>query len=349
VELRLTAPEGVAALREELAALPLVGEAVDARTVPEAEALVGKARDALALTEARVEGLRVREQDARDCHLRAGIAEEGARKKLAEAAVHVEGLGGQARADLLESVEALAASLRSLKEQRDALAKDAPDVSALVAALTRATSVRDSADRQIAGLRELRSGLDAHVAIHAGNGVEEELADTETRLAAAALDVAAWEREVAVLRKLVSALEAAQTAARDRYFDPVMAELRPMLRLLWPDAELRFDADSLLPTQLIREGQAEDIGTLSGGTREQIALLVRLAFARLLAGAGRHAPVILDDALVYTDDDRIERMFDALHQQAKDLQIIVLSCRNRVFRDLGGQKLGFRPVTATLP
>ena len=35
-------------------------------------------------------------------------------------------------------------------------------------------------------------------------------------------------------------------------------------------------------------------------------------------------PVILDDALVFTDDDRIERMFDALHRQADDLQIIVL-------------------------
>ena len=34
-------------------------------------------------------------------------------------------------------------------------------------------------------------------------------------------------------------------------------------------------------------------------------------------------------------------MFDALHQQAGDIQIIVLSCRNRAFRDLGGQKLTF--------
>lgn len=49
--------------------------------------------------------------------------------------------------------------------------------------------------------------------------------------------------------------------------------------------------------------------------------------------------MILDDALVFTDDDRIERMFDALNLQASDLQIIVLSCRQRAFRDLGGQTL----------
>jgi uncharacterized protein YhaN len=226
-----------------------------------------------------------------------------------------------------------------------ALLRAAPNLGALAATQARARSVHASAETEIAALREERTRLDTHIDIHAGNGVEEDLADTELQLADATAQVAALEREVAVLRRLIAALDTAKATARDRYFDPVIAELRPMLRLLWPDADLKFDADSLLPTQLIRDGHPEDIGSLSGGTREQIALLVRLAFARLLAKSGRHAPVILDDALVYTDDDRIERMFDALHQQAADLQIIVLSCRNRVFRDLGGRKLGFEPVT----
>ena len=68
-------------------------------------------------------------------------------------------------------------------------------------------------------------------------------------------------------------------------------------------------------------------------------MLVRLAFARMHARAGRTAPLVLDDALVFTDDDRIEAMFDALHRQASDLQIIVLTCRQRAFRDLGGNRL----------
>ncbi|NIY98759.1 hypothetical protein HC022_21785 [Salipiger sp. HF18] len=49
--------------------------------------------------------------------------------------------------------------------------------------------------------------------------------------------------------------------------------------------------------------------------------------------------MILDDALVFTDDDRIERMFDALTRQAGDLQILVLTCRQRAFRELGGTAL----------
>lgn len=91
--------------------------------------------------------------------------------------------------------------------------------------------------------------------------------------------------------------------------------------------------------------QSERFKQTAGGTQEQIALLVRLAFARMLAKTGAIAPVILDDAIVYTDDDRIERMFDALTRQGHDLQIVVFSCRQKAFRDLGGRSLDILPAT----
>ena len=133
--------------------------------------------------------------------------------------------------------------------------------------------------------------------------------------------------------------------ARDRYIKPVMMELEPLLLFLWPEAELRFDPETLLPEALVRAGTEEDFDILSMGTQEQIALLVRLSFARMLARAGAPAPVILDDAIVYTDDDRIERMFDALTRQAHDFQIVVFSCRQKAFRDLGGHRLEILSAT----
>ena len=51
-----------------------------------------------------------------------------------------------------------------------------------------------------------------------------------------------------------------------------------------------------------------------------------------------HVPLILDDALVHTDDERISTMFNMLSQAAKDQQIIVLSCRTKAFSDLGGTR-----------
>lgn len=125
-----------------------------------------------------------------------------------------------------------------------------------------------------------------------------------------------------------------------------MAELTPLLRRLWPEAQVQVDADSVLPSQLARGAAEEQLTQLSGGTQEQLALMVRLAFARLLAKSGKGIPVILDDALVYTDDARIEALFDALTLQANDLQILVFSCRQKSFRDLGGTSLAIRPVQA---
>jgi uncharacterized protein YhaN len=55
-------------------------------------------------------------------------------------------------------------------------------------------------------------------------------------------------------------------------------------------------------------------------------MLVRLAIGTLLAERGGNVPIILDDALVYCDDDRINLMFDALSRAGKYQQIIVLTC-----------------------
>ena len=227
------------------------------------------------------------------------------------------------------------------------MAAAAPDLELAAVTLERARSIVHRADEGRQRLRlELRE-LDTSIGIQAGEAVDEELADIDVRLEAALTALAGLEFEVAVLKKLRTALEAARASARDRYVEPVMKELVPLLRLFWPEAELRFDPEALLPTALVRAGTEEDFDILSGGTQEQIALLVRLAFARMLAKAGAPAPVILDDAIVYTDDDRIERMFDALTRQAHDLQIVVFSCRQKAFRDLGGRGLDIVPATRT--
>ena len=84
------------------------------------------------------------------------------------------------------------------------------------------------------------------------------------------------------------------------------------------------------------------------GLRSRLPCSFDLPLPGCLPAAGSPAPVILDDGIVYTDDYRIERMFDALTRQAQDLQIIVFSCRQKAFRDLGGQALAIAPVAQEL-
>jgi uncharacterized protein YhaN len=111
------------------------------------------------------------------------------------------------------------------------------------------------------------------------------------------------------------------------------------LRALFPGSSIQVD-DEFRLTGVIRDGEdAEAFLRLSGGTREQIAVLTRLAFAEILIDQGKPATVILDDALVFSDDDRMDRMFDVLGAAAKKTQMIVLTCRRRVFDALGGKRL----------
>lgn len=218
----------------------------------------------------------------------------------------------------------------------------APDLATTGAALARAETADAQNRRDRAQFQEQLATLNGSIGALADQGIEEALGDVTGRLTVAEARAARYEAEVQALDHLRHALEAARRFARDAYFQPVLKELEPLLAILHPGAHLHIDDQSLLPTALTRDGQEEALDILSGGTREQVAILTRLAFARLFAQAGRPVPVILDDALVHSDDDRIEAMFTALHRVAKDQQILVLTCRQRAFASLGGERARVR-------
>lgn len=223
--------------------------------------------------------------------------------------------------------------------QTEGLRGAAPNLESAEAALRRAKSVRDAATQEASRLRVTLADLNGQIRPRSDDAVEEAWRETSEALATAGDRVRRFETEVAVLDRLRDALLASRSAARDLYLKPVITELRPLLGLLFDDISIVFDENTLLPQTIRRHGQDEDVDRLSGGMREQLSVLTRLAFARLLARDGRPAPVVLDDALVYSDDDRIERMFDALHRQSRDHQIIIFSCRQRAFAKLGGNIL----------
>lgn len=340
------APGGIERLREALAKIPKLDEVADAPDPDEADAALEKAREVHDTASAARETASERLAEARDAATRADATLNSLRDRLKRADAALAKFGSVSQDALAQEAEKASEAYEAANAVHAKMASGAPDLSITKAALTRAESVEQQAREESARLKPLLARLDERISRSSGDAVEERLAETEQELDVARTNLARLEHEVAVLIRLEKALEAARNEARDRYFKPIARELKPLLQLLWPEAELTWGEESLLPNALIRNGQEEPIDILSGGTQEQVALLVRLAFARMLAASGRIAPVILDDALVFTDDDRIERMFDALHRQAGDLQIIVLTCRQRVFRDLGGTALRLSPVTA---
>ena len=345
--LRGIAPKGIDALREQIAALPdPIEKRNDLPTADEAQERDDAARIALdkaaeSLDACRIETGRIQTQVARA--VAAVEASEGRRTRAEAQLAGVDDREAKL-VGLRANVRDLTLEHEKAARRREEIAAKVPNLGAIQATLERARSIVSRADADRQRIRVELGKLDTKIDMRAGEAVEEELSDVVVRLDDAERALDELQFEITVLQKLDEALEGARATARDRYVEPVLVELEPLVRLLWPEAELHFDAEALLPAALHRAGTQEEFEVLSGGTQEQIALIVRLAFARMLARSGTPAPVILDDAIVFTDDDRIERMFDALTRQAQDLQIIVLSCRQRAFRDLGGRGLDIVPA-----
>ncbi|KUJ77884.1 hypothetical protein AVO45_07870 [Ruegeria marisrubri] len=341
-DLRALAPHGLDALRTEHDALPEPVETEgDVPDVAQAEAAEMAAQDTLAEASEALEAARSAADATKDSLTRAEVDMANAENRAMRAQ---EALGAhqdpaKALADLRVLQQEAASALEQARQAQQARLANAPDLAAAEAAMTRAESVIKSATDTIARLREEYAGLNSRISVVSSNAVEEELALTEDQLKQAEDRLARIRFDIAVHQRLERALQAARDTARENYVAAVHRELLPLLRMIWPDAEPVIDADTGLITRITRRGEEEEFDVLSGGTQEQISLLVRLAFARILARDGRPAPVILDDAIVYTDDDRIEQMFDALTRQSQDLQVIVFSCRQRAFRALGGTAL----------
>ena len=245
----------------------------------------------------------------------------------------------------LESDQALAERrrqsarrLEEAKEQQrkaqDALAAQAPDT--LEREIERARRVLDDLQEERAGLERERDQLEAALDALGQRGLAEALYELEREWAQCQRALEEHHRQARALALLLGTLEESLQQARERVARPVVERLQGYLKRLLPDAEPVVD-ESLNLVGLRRGGHLESFESLSIGTREQLAVLVRLAYADLLADAQVPVLVILDDALVNADDDRRERMKSLLYQAAERYQILMLTCHGKEYRDAGGK------------
>ncbi|AVX06051.1 hypothetical protein MXMO3_03548 (plasmid) [Maritalea myrionectae] len=227
----------------------------------------------------------------------------------------------------------------SLKAQREG--ETLPQQEARISRLE--TALQDRRDKRT-DLKEKIAGFRSHIEALEGAGLDEAIQQQEREVELAEEQLRRYEREVAVLSLLLTTLRSTETEAKERYLSPVLKRVRPYLQLLFPSADIAID-ENLHIVGVVREnGYEESFEHLSMGTQEQIAVLVRLAFAEMLVEQGHPATVVLDDALVFSDDRRMDRMFDILNMVGQQVQIIVLTCREQLFEGVGGKHLSLKAV-----
>ena len=94
---------------------------------------------------------------------------------------------------------------------------------------------------------------------------------------------------------------------RQRYVEPYRAELQRLGRPVFgPTFEVDIDSDLCIRSRTL-DGVTVPYESLSGGAKEQLGILARLAGAALVAKEDG-VPVVVDDALGFTDPDRLAKM-----------------------------------------
>ena len=343
-------------------------EALAARNETESE--IQKLRRALDLEDAEPEAIEdawqavandIETQNTARAELEAALADERQRSAEARAAC-------TASADRRAQLVARLAEVGTIDSDEetdetassDEIAEARAALEAAEAALEAVPSIQNgsvSLDAEIDGLRsridERRRALEdagkkvlsleSAIAVRSGLGLDEKIDQLDRQRHLLAQERDAFALEHRALSLLQSTLSAAADEAKATFNAPLSARLAPYIQELFPDANPVVTPDFSIRA-IDRDGVEEPFLQLSDGTREQIAILARLAYADMLRDQGLPALIVLDDALAFSDDERYRRMFKILRKAAERMQVIILTCREDRFTDLEATRLAIEPA-----
>ncbi len=227
----------------------------------------------------------------------------------------------QANADT--DLHAAQTAERRVAELSEQLAPAAPDAVAaeLAEANEAAVALRTHHDQIARTLHEIRVEL----TVFGTEGRQGKLDAAETRCEHARSEHARVDRRARAVQLLRSVMVRHRDTTRLRYVEPFRAELQRLGRPVFgPTFEVDVDSDLCIRNRTL-DGCTVPYQSLSGGAKEQLGILARLAGATLVAKEDV-VPILIDDALGFTDPDRLTKMaavFDTLGARG---QVIVLTC-----------------------
>lgn len=255
---------------------------------------------------------------------------------------------GEQLQSLIEQLEAkrtledLAAELATAQEQtRNAsvemsAAEDAYNTfggDRAVEDLKRLERASESLAQRLIEARTLVDTLQGSLQTLMTEGSYEKMVDAEAEAEDANVQLQRLLKNAAAAKRLYGLLTAERRKVVEQMTAPVIARIRPYLADIFPGSRL-VTGENLEFEGLQTQNMQEDFASLSGGAQEQLALMTRIGIAEVLAGDSR-LPLILDDGLVNSDPERLRMIHRALDRAGKTLQIILLSCHEVLYDELG--------------
>ena len=213
------------------------------------------------------------------------------------------------------------------------LARCAPDTvtAALNDAVRRADSLGCRHDEASGALREVTVQLK----VYGTEGRKGQLDAAQTEREHAEAEYLRMHRRARAAQLLRSVMTRHRDATRLRYVDPFRNQVELLGRIVFGDSfEVEIDSALRICSRTLA-GRTVPYESLSGGAKEQMGIVARLASAALVA-KDDSVPVVIDDALGFTDPDRLIKMGTVFNAVGGDGQVIVLTCSPQRYASVAG-------------
>ncbi len=256
--------------------------------------------------------------------------EQGGLQKLLEKMNSMEEIR-KTQADAQATWEKALATISGLEGKYEELGGDQAESDA-----KRLNKALAGVTEDLGDMRQRRASLDAKVRLLSDKDVHEKEQEAFARLEETEKKERDVNRKAAAAKKLADTLLECRAASQKRLLVPATEAIRRHLQVLFPGIDVALDND-LNIQGLQTANRTEELVDLSGGTREQIGMIVRLGLAELLTTEDG-LPMVFDDALTNTDFRRIEQMHRILFKAAETLQILIFSCHPEAFEGIGAGK-----------
>ena len=247
-----------------------------------------------------------------------------------------------------ESDDALQAGITEAQEQEDKDRKSLEDATALLSEadpettetlLENATSATQRAAGALQGNRDKRHELRGSLDLRGEQGLQSEYDVAATVLEHLQQDHDSTEARAKAARLLFRTFKKHQDKAHQRYIEPFRDAINRLGRIVFgPTFEVEID-ENLKVTQRILNGIPLPVDQLSTGAREQLGVITRLACAIIVSPEDGGAPVMIDDALGWSDPERLQTTCAAIAMAGRDCQVVVLTCTPGRYSHVGNARV----------
>lgn len=164
--------------------------------------------------------------------------------------------------------------------------------------------------------------------------------DLESQLTQKQEQLQALQDEYDAIALAMDALTQANTVLQNRFSPALGARAAEIFSVITGGRydKVLLSRDFSLSAEMAGDPVSRSVRLLSQGAADQLYLAVRLAICDMVLPGDKRVPLILDDALVTFDDDRLRAALDYLLAESHRRQVLLFTCQKREADYLQGRE-----------